>query len=55
MLSPTKNSRIQELFKALKQFFSTFQCRLGPTKHRLVTYVQVNVYIGNPLSWLDGG
>ena len=25
--------------------------QLGPNKHRLVTYIQVNVYIGNTLSW----
>ena len=30
-------------------------CYLGPNKHGLVTYVQVNVYIGNTLSWLNGG
>ena len=29
--------------------------KLGPNKHGLVTYVQVNVNIGNKLSWLDGG
>ena len=29
---------------------------LGPNKHGLVTYIQVNVSnIGNMLSWLDGG
>ena len=28
---------------------------LGPNKHGLVTYIQVNVYIGNTLSWLNGG
>ena len=31
---------------------------LGPKKHGLVTYIQVhfvNVYIGNTLSWLNGG
>ena len=28
---------------------------LGPNKHGLVTYMQVNVYIGNTLSWLNGG
>ena len=28
---------------------------LGPNKHRLVTYIQVNVYTGNMLSWLIGG
>ena len=27
---------------------------LGPNKHGLVTYIQVNVYIGNTLSWLNG-
>ena len=26
---------------------------LGPNKHGLVTYIQVNVYIGNTLSWLN--
>ena len=29
--------------------------RLGPNKHGLVTYIQVSVYIGNTLSWLNGG
>ena len=29
--------------------------QLRPNKHRLVTYIQVNVYIGNMLSWLNGG
>ena len=28
---------------------------LGPNKHGLVTYIQVNVCIGNTLSWLNGG
>ena len=28
---------------------------LGPNKDGLVTYIQVNVYIGNMLSWLNGG
>ena len=28
---------------------------LWPNKHGLVTYMQVNVYIGNKLSWLNGG
>ena len=28
---------------------------LGPNKHGLVTYIQVNVYIGNTFSWLNGG
>ena len=28
--------------------------KLGPNKHGLVTYIQVNVYIGNTLSWLNG-
>ena len=28
---------------------------LGPNKHGLVTYIQVNVYIGNTLSRLNGG
>ena len=28
---------------------------LGPNKHGLVTYIQVNVYIGNTLPWLNGG
>ena len=28
---------------------------LGPNKHGLVTYIQVIVYIGNTLSWLNGG
>ena len=28
---------------------------LGPNKHGLVTYIQLNVYIGNTLSWLNGG
>ena len=28
---------------------------LGPNKHGLVTYIQVNVYIGNTLSWLNRG
>ena len=28
---------------------------LGPNKHGLVTYIQVNVYIGNTLSWLNSG
>ena len=27
----------------------------GPNKHGLVTCIQVNVYIGNTLSWLNGG
>ena len=27
---------------------------LGPNKHRLITYIQVNVYIENTLSWLNG-
>ena len=31
------------------------QSNLGPNKHGLVTYIQVNVYIGNTLSWLNGG
>ena len=26
---------------------------LGPNKHGLVTYIQVNIYIGNMLSWLN--
>ena len=26
----------------------------GPNKHGLVTYIQVNVYIGNTLSWFNG-
>ena len=35
---------------------SPFVClNLGPNKHGLVTYLQVNVYIGNMLSWLNGG
>ena len=34
---------------------SIFQYYLGPNKHGLVTYIQVNVYIGNTLSWLNGG
>ena len=29
--------------------------KLGPNKHGLATYIQVNVYIGNTLSWLNGG
>ena len=29
--------------------------KLGPNKHGLVTYIHVNVYIGNTLSWLNGG
>ena len=29
--------------------------QLGPNKHGLVTYIQVNVYIGNMFSWLNGG
>ena len=28
---------------------------LGPNKDGLVTYIQVNVYIGNMLSWLNDG
>ena len=28
---------------------------LGSNKHGLVTYIQVNVYIRNTLSWLNGG
>ena len=28
---------------------------VGPNKHRLGTYIQVNVYNGNKLSWLNGG
>ena len=33
-----------------------FRCpnTLGPNKHGLVTYIQVNVFIGNMLSWLNG-
>ena len=27
---------------------------LGPNKHGLVTHIQVNVYIGNTLLWLNG-
>ena len=29
--------------------------RLGPNKHGLVTYIQVNVNIGNTVSWLNMG
>ena len=32
-----------------------FPYRLGPNTHGLVTYIQVKVYIGNMLSWLNGG
>ena len=28
---------------------------LGPNNHGLVTYIQVNVYVGNMLSWLNRG
>ena len=35
--------------------FFLFHHSLGPNKHGLVTYIQVNVYIGNAMSWLNGG
>ena len=41
------------LHKTLSE--SSFQHDLGPNKHGRVTYIQVNVYIGNTLSWLIGG
>ena len=34
---------------------NTFMYYLGPNKHGLVTYIQVNVYIGNTLSWHNVG
>ena len=36
-------------------FIKAASFHLGPNKHGLVTYIQVNVYIGNTLSWLNGG
>ena len=37
------------------QYFGTAWDNFGPNKHGLVTYIQVNEYIGNALSWLNGG
>ena len=42
-------SECQLLLQLISQYL------LGPNKHGLITYIQVNVYIGNTLSWLNGG
>ena len=39
-------------FQSLHNFYAY---DLGPNKHGLVTYIQINVYIGNTLSLLNGG
>ena len=40
------------IFQSLLSFYAY---DLRPNKHGLVTYIQINVYIGNTLSWLNGG
>ena len=37
------------------EVYTDWHTNLGPNKLGLVTYIQVNVYIGNTLSWLNGG
>ena len=41
--------------KAMVMAERSVHLTLGPNKHGLVTYIQVNVYIGNTLLWLNGG
>ena len=50
-------SNLSCLLKLIPETFcfgSVGQYILGPNKHGLVTYMQVNVYIENTLSWLNG-
>ena len=43
------------LYNLLFNHYQHIHKNLGPNKHGLVTNIQVNVYIGNTLSWLNGG
>ena len=54
VLKPGILTVIEEGDKA-KKFFGKYSSRLGPNNHGLFTYIQVNVFIGNTSSWLNGG
>ena len=50
-----KNTEEAEKLRGATLIDFKISITLGPNKHGLVTYIQVNVYIRNTLSWLNGG
>ena len=50
-----QDHRMWRLWKARSRNLFTSWRQLGPNKQGLVTYIQVNVSIGNTLSWLGQG
>ena len=50
-----QQTTFSDAFFLLALYVLTLCRNLGPNKHGLVTYIQINVYIGNTLSLLNGG
>ena len=48
-----RHSFTSRMYQQTSAILHLHRFRLEPNKHELVTYIQVNIYIGNTLSWLN--